>query len=273
VNEWYLKGRYYWNKRTQSGLRRALELFEQAVQEDARFPLAHAGLADAYSLLGGFGYLPAAEAYSKARIEVTTALELDPALAEAHSTLATVEYRYDWDWDGAEREFRLALDSNPGYATAHVWYAVFLVLMGRFEAGLARVDHALVLDPMSVVVQWTRGYILYYTRQFDAALEQYRRTLALDPTFARVHIDVGLVHALRGDFRTAIDELQKALALLEDNPGLLASLGYVYALAGDHDEARRILAELALRSKRRPVSAFTLAFNECPRASPWHPIH
>ena len=255
----YLQGRFYWNKRTQSGLQRSLELFEQAVQEDPRFPLAHAGLADAYAILGGFGYLPAAEAYSKARIEATKALELDPDLAEAHSTLATVNYRFDWDWSGAEREFRLALRSNPGYAPAHQWQAVFQVLMGRFEAGLASGERALELDPMSVVVQWTRGYLLYYMRRFDDALEQHRRTLALDPTFARVHIDIGLIHALRGDFQAAIEELQKALGLLEDNPGLLASLGYVYALAGDRPEAGRILEELAARSKRRPVSAFTVA--------------
>jgi serine/threonine-protein kinase len=255
----YLQGRFYLSKRTQSGLLRALELFEQALQEDALFPLAHSGLAEAYALLGGFLYLPASEAYSKARIEVTRALELDPNLAEAHATLAMVKYRYEWDWSGCEREFRLALQTNPSYAMAHSWYAVFLVLMQRFEAGLASMDAALALDPMSVVQQWTRGYILYYTRDFDAALQQHRQALAMDPTFARVHVDAGIIHALRGDYRLAIEEVQKAASLLEDNPGLLASLGYVYALAGDRDEAHRILADLAARSKRRPVSPFTVA--------------
>ena len=256
----YLQGRFYLSKRTQSGLRRALELFEQALQEDARFPLAHAGLADAYALLGGFGYLPAAEAYSKARIEVTKALDLDPNLAEAHTTLAMVKYRYEWDWSGCEREFRLALQANPSYAMAHSWYAVFLALMQRFDAALANMDAALALDPMSVVQHWTRGYILYYTRDFDAALRQHQQALVLDPMFARAHVDVGIIHALRGDFRLAIDEVQTAAGLLEDNPGLLASLGYIYALAGDHDEAHRILADLAAHSKRRPVSPFTVAF-------------
>ena len=255
----YLQGRFFWNKRTQRGLQRSVELFEQALQEDPRFPLAHAGLADAYSFLAGFGYLPAAEAYLKARLEVTTALELDPELAEAHSTLATVKYRYDWDWEGAEREFQLAIDSNPGYAPAHLWYAVFLVLTGRFEIGLARIDRAMELDPMSVAGHWTRGYLLYYGRRFDDALEQHRRALTLDPTFARAHVDVGIIHALRGDFRAGIDNLQKALGMLEDNASVLASLGYVYALAGDRAEAHRILDELVARSKRRPVSAFTVA--------------
>jgi tetratricopeptide (TPR) repeat protein len=170
-----------------------------------------------------------------------------------------VAYRFDWDWDGAERAFQQALQSNPGYAAAHLWYAVFLILMRRFDAGMARIERALALDPLSVVVHWTHGYLLYYSRRFDAALEQHARAAALEPTFARVHVDTGLIHALRGEFPAAIASVHKGISLLEDSPGLLATLGYVYALAGDHDEARRILDELAVRSKRHPVSPFTVA--------------
>jgi serine/threonine-protein kinase len=255
----YLQGRYHWNKRNRDGLFKSVELFEQSGQLDPRFALAHAGLADAYALLGGFGYLPSQEAYTKARLEAVRALALDDSLAEAHSSLATVKYRFDWDWPGAEREFRLAIQHNPGYANAHLWFAVYLTLMARFDAGLAEIQRALELDPLSLVVNWTRGYVLYYMRRFDDALDQYRHTLAIDPTFARVHIDVGIVNLLQGRFREGIAETQKAMALLEQSPALLASLGYAYALAGDRPEAEKILADLESLSKRHPVSPYTIA--------------
>jgi serine/threonine-protein kinase len=255
----YLQGRYFWNKRSRDGLMKSLEFFEQASLQDPRFALAHAGLADAYAILGGFGYLPPQEAYSKAKIEALKALSLDETLAEAHSCLATVKYRFDWDWAGADAEFKLALQHNPGYVTAHLWYGVYLVLMERFDEGLAQVDEALQRDPLSLVVNWTRGYLLYYTRRFDDALEQFARTLAIDPTFARVHIDVGLVHSLQGRFQDGVREIQKAMRLMEESPSLLASLGYAYALAGDREEALRILADLEALSKRQHLSPFTVA--------------
>jgi len=255
----YLQGRYHWNKRSRDGFFKSVELFEHASQLDPRFALARAGLSDAYAMLGGFGYLPADEAYAKAKLEAVEALALDPSLAEAHTALAQVKYRFDWDWHGAETGFELAIRNNPGYATAHHWLGVYLALMGRFDEALASIHRALELDPLSLVTQWTLGYVLYYMRRFDEALEQYHRTLAIDPTFARVHIDVGLVHLMQGRFQAGISEIQKAMVLMEDSPGLLASLGYAYAVAGDREEAARILAELEARSKRSPVSPFTIA--------------
>jgi serine/threonine-protein kinase len=255
----YLQGRFYWNKRTREGLLRSVELFERAAQEDPRFALAYSGLADAYALLGGFLLLPPAEAYSKARIEAERALALDPALAEAHCSLGLVKYRFDWDWDGAEAEFARALDANPGYATAHLWQGVFLSLMGRFDAGLDAIRRALELDPLSLVVNWTRGYCLYYARRFDESLAQYGATLAIDPTFARVHVDIGIVHSLSGRHESAVEEVRKAIGLLEQSPSLLAALGYVYASAGDRGEADRILDELRTIAKRQHVSPFTIA--------------
>ena len=255
----FLQGRYFWNKRTREGLFRSLEYYEQALQLDPRFPLAHVGLSDSYWMLGGFGYLSPKEAYTKAKMEAMQALELDPTLAEARSALATVKYRFDWDWEGADAEFRLALRYNPGYSTAHLWYGVFLVLMGRFETGLPEVEKALEMDPLSLVVHWTRGYVLYYMRRFDAALEQYRRTLSIDPTFARVHIDIGIINVLQGKFQAGIEEIRKAMSLMEQSPSLLASLGYAYAVSGDRAEAAKILAELETQSKRSYVSPFTFA--------------
>jgi TolB-like protein/Tfp pilus assembly protein PilF len=254
----YLRGRYYWNKRNREGLLRSIEQFELSLQQDPVFPLAYAGLADAHALLGGFGYLPPKEAYEKAKAEALRALELDPTVAEAHCSLATVKYRYDWDWRGAEREFRIALQHNPGYATAHHWFGTYLVLMGRFEEGLAEVERALRLDPLSLA-NWTKGYLLYYMRRYDEALEQLTNTLAIDPTFARVYVDIGLCMIQKGTPRKGIEEIQKGIDLIEPNPALLASLGYAYGMAGDRGEAREILKELTVMSKRRLVSSFSMA--------------
>jgi tetratricopeptide (TPR) repeat protein len=254
----YLRGRYYWNKRTRDGLLRSLEQYELSLQQDSAFPLAYAGLADTYALLGGSGYLPPKEAYEKAKLEALRALELDPTLAEAHCSLATVMYRFEWDWEGAEREFRLALQHNPGYVTAHHWFGVYLVLMERFEEGLAEVEKALELDPLSVV-SWTRGYVLYYMRRFEEAIEQLAGTLAIDPTFARVYVDIGLCRVQQGSFHEGIEEIRKGINILDPSPELLASLGYAYGMAGDQAEARKVLEELHELSKRRLVYFFSLA--------------
>jgi len=255
----YLQGRFYWNKRSRDGLLRSIEIFEQSAHLDPNFPLAYAGLADAYALLGGFGYLPPQEAYSKAKQEARRALELDSTLAEAHTTLAQVFYRFDWDWEGTEREFRLAIQHNPGYAIAHHWFAVFLTLMLRFDEGLAMVDRALQLDPLSHIVHWTRGYLLYYMRRYDDAMEQFAKTLAIDPTFARVHVDMGLTQIQQGRFAAGIESIRKAIDLAEPGPGQLGALAYAYGCAGDRVEAERILGELLAISKRHYVSFYTIA--------------
>lgn len=254
----YLRGRYYWNKRNREGLLRSIEQFELALQQDPAFPLAYAGLADAHAVLGGFGYLPPKEAYEKAKTVALRALELDLTVAEAHCSLALVKYRYDWDWQGAEREFRIALQHNRGYATAHHWFGIYLVLMGRFEEGLAEVELALRLDPLSLV-NWTKGYVLYYMRRFDDAIRQLTNTLAINPTFAHVYVDIGLCWIQKGSPDKGIEEIQKGIDLLEPNPALLASLGYAYGMAGDRGEAQEILKELQALSKRRVVSFFSMA--------------
>ena len=175
--QFYLKGRYYWNKRTLEGFRRAIDCFDEAQHLDPKFALSYAGLADAYAFMGGYGYIPSREAYTKSKEEAIQALELDPSLAEAHTSLATVKYRYDWNWKGAEESFRKALELNPGYITAHHWYGVFLVLTGRFQEGLAAVRKAAELDP-PIVIQWTLGYIYYYAREYDNALDACHRAMS-----------------------------------------------------------------------------------------------
>ena len=178
----YLKGRYYWNKRTEEGFHKAIEHFNQAIEKDPNYTLAHAGLADSYILLGAFGLLPPKEAYAKAREAATKALEVDDTLGEAHNALAAVKSSYDWDRPGAEREYKRAIELNPGYATAHQWYGELLSdALGRHEEGLAEINHAQQLDPLSLIINAVHGRILLGAGRDDLAIEQLRKTLEMDP--------------------------------------------------------------------------------------------
>lgn len=255
----YLKGRYFWNKRTLEGFRKAIDCFDEALHLDSNFALAHAGLADAYSFMAGYGFFPPREAYSKAKLEAIKALELDPSLAEAHTSLATVKYRYDWNWEAAEESFNRALELNPGYITAHHWYGVFLVLTGRFHDGLPKVERAAQLDPLSVVIQWTLGYIYYYARDYERALKACWRALELDPAFARVYIDIGLCYIQQSKNQEGIYEIQRGISILDPSPGLLATLAYAYGVLGEKQEAEKILQELLEQSKRQYVSPYSFA--------------
>ena len=255
----YLKGRYFWNKRTLEGFRKSIDCFDEALHLDPNFALAHAGLADAYSFMGGYGYFPSREAYTKSKLEAIKALELDPTLAEAHTSLATVQYRYDWNWSEAEQSFRKALELNPGYITAHHWYGVFQVLTGRFEEGLQKVEQAAHLDPLSVVIQWTLGYIYYYARDYEKALKACWRALELDPAFARVYIDIGLCYIQQSKNLEGIYEIQRGMSLLDPSASLLATLGYAYGILGQKEEAQKILADLVEDSKRQYISPYSFA--------------
>jgi len=255
----YLKGRYFWNKRTLDGFRKSIDCFDEAIHLDPEFALAYAGLADAYSFMGGYGYFPSREAYTKANAEAVKALELDPSLAEAHTSLATVKYRYDWNWKGAEESFRKALELNPGYITAHHWFGVFLVLRGRFKEGLAEVERAAVLDPLSVVIQWTLGYLYFYSRDYEKGLKACWRALELDPAFARVYIDIGLCYIQQSRNQEGIYEIQRGIALLDPNPSLLATLAYGYGMLGQKEEAKKILGDLLEESNRQYVSPYSFA--------------
>ncbi|HJZ13165.1 MAG TPA: tetratricopeptide repeat protein, partial [Acidobacteriota bacterium] len=188
----YLRGRFYWNKRTEEGFRKAIEHFELAILEDPEYALAYAGLSDCYGLLGGYGYIPPINGYRKAREYAAKALDLDSSLAEAHASMAVIHYRFDWNWSEAEKAFVIALQLNPGYMSAHQWYAVFLAIMQRFEEAEAEIQNALELDPLSLILNWTKGYLLFYMRRYDEAVEQLRRTLDLEPNFIRAHFDLGL---------------------------------------------------------------------------------
>ncbi len=252
--ELYLKGRYYWNKRTEEGLRRAIEYFSQATEKDPAYALAHAGLADCYIVLGEFGLLPGREAYAKARGAAAKALALDDTLAEPHNALAILKGDYDWDWPGAEREFRRAIELNPGYSTAHQWYAELLSELGRHEEALAEIKRAQQLDPLSLIINAASGKILLYAGRDDLAIEQLRKTLEIDPNFAHAHHFLGYVYVRKGAFTEAIAEFQRAISLSPNLTQYKAGLGHAYARAGKSAEARKLLSELKEESKRRYVS-------------------
>ena len=206
----YLRGRYFWNKRTPEGIRKGLDYFEQARVRDPSYALAHAGLADSYHLLALYFVLPPQEAYPKAKEAALTAVKLDDRLAEAHASLAYVIQNSEWDWSGAEGGFRRAIELNPNYATAHQWFAWHLMLRGRSEEAYAEMRRALELDPLSVAINADLGLYFYYTRQHERAEEQFLKTLEMDPGFKDLHLYLFQNYMERGMFEEAFAEAERA---------------------------------------------------------------
>ncbi|MDQ3749340.1 MAG: tetratricopeptide repeat protein, partial [Acidobacteriota bacterium] len=227
--------------------------------KDPNYALAYAGLADSYNMLSGWNALPPKEGFPKARVAATKALELDDELAEAHTALGTVKHFYDWDWQGAEREFRRAIEINPGYADAHQMYSYYLSAMGRFDEALAEMRRAQELDPLSLVKIAGIGEILYFQHQSDRAIEQYQKVLEMDPNSGFAHWAIGNVYVNRGMYQEALTEYQKAIPLSGDSPDEPAALGYAYALSGKRQEALQIVDDLKRQSKRSYISPTLIA--------------
>src|SRR5260370_4178831 len=190
----YLKGRYFWEKRTTANLNKAREYFEQAIEKDPTYALASAGLADSYVLLSVYGSLPSKEGFPKAKAAALKALQIDNALAEAYPSLGWVRYFYDWDFPGAETDFKRAIELNSNYATAHHWYGWYLAVMGRFDEGLAELKKAQELDPLSLGISTNLGRGLYFAHRYDEAIQQHRRALDMDPKSSKAHPDLGGAH-------------------------------------------------------------------------------
>jgi TolB-like protein/DNA-binding winged helix-turn-helix (wHTH) protein/Flp pilus assembly protein TadD len=256
--EAYLKGRYFWNKRTEDGLKKSIDYFQQAISGDPKFAAAYAGLADSYSILGS-DVLPARVASSKAHVAASKALELDPTIAEGHAELALVEFYYDWDWTRSEQEFRRAIELNPNYATAHQWYSYYLAAMGRFPEALEEARKAQQIDPLSLSINTTLAGRYRDLRQYAQAIELSRRTLEMDPNFVPAHIALGAAYEDQSIWLQAVSEYQKAVDLSQNSPPALASLGYVYGISGNQNQARKIIASLHEASNRHYVSAFDMA--------------
>jgi len=256
----YLKGRYFWNKRTEEGFNQGIKHFTLAVAQDPTYALAYAGLADSYIGLTFYNFGAPHETMPKAKEAALNALSIDSALAEAHTSLAHVLMNYDWNWSEAEKEFKLSMQLNPDYATAHQWYAIhYLTAMDRLEEALEEMKRALQLEPTSLVMNSFMGATLYFARRYDEAIEQCRRTIEMDPNFAVAHWHVGLAYEQKEMFDEAIAEFQWATTLSGGSPLMKASLGHAYAKAKRKDEATKILAELNDLSQQRYVSSYERA--------------
>jgi len=250
VYQLYLKGRYFWNKRTDDGVKKAAEYFHQAVDLDPKYARAYVGLADCF--IFGQPPLQLKERALKAKEMATKALELDDGLGEAYATLGLLAENADWDWAQAEMEYKRAIELNPNYATAHLWYGGELALTGQFEPALEELKIAGDLDPLSLVITKDTGDIYYVSHRYDRAIEYFRKALEMDPDFVIAHRNLGLVYAQQGDFAKSVAELQKARNL-DNTPDIVADLGYVYALSGKRKEAEQILRQLKTFSQRQIV--------------------
>ncbi len=252
----YLKGRFYWNRRTEEGMKKGLEFFQQAIEIDPAYALAYVGLADCYNILPYFSALSSMDAYPRAKSAAARALEIDATLAEAHASLAWALFTFDWDWSRAEKQFQRAFELNPNYATAHHWHAIYLASQGKAEESVAEARRALELDPLSLVLNREVGWMLYFSRRYDEAIEQYRRTLDLDPNFVSAHWHLGAAYAQKRMFEEAITEHKKGVALSGSNALAVGWLGHAYAAAAKTDEALKVLEELNELSRRRYVTPY-----------------
>jgi len=239
----YLKGRYFWNKRTAEGFKKGVEYFEHAIALDTNYALAYAGLADCYQLLNGYMSRPPRELIPKAKAALLKALQLDDSLAEAHTSLAHL-LRRDWNWSVAEKEFKRAIELNPNYATAHHWYSTYLTVMARFDEAWAEIKMAQELDPLSLAVNRSGGILFYFTRQYDQAIEQLLDTVELDPNFGYAHFVLGMVYAAKGMYDEAIKQYRKTQTLSGKGLELTAYLGHIHALSGRRGEAQKVLDQL-----------------------------
>ena len=255
----YLRGRYLWNKWTPPDLREAIEQFRAALTIDPHYALAYAGLADSYSILGNVNAMPHGEAYPAARAAAIAGLELDESLAELHVSLAYVLRFYDWDWPGAEREFRRGIELNPGYATGRRWYAQYLSGMGQHELAIAEGRRAVELDPLSLIIPSALGDVYFFARQYDLAIEFYKRSIALDPGFLPGHTDLARAYEQRGLLDEAMAEYRLAAALERSDPGMSVGLAHTLALAGRKYESREILNRLLERARHEFTSSYSIA--------------
>jgi len=255
--EAYLKGRYFWNKRTGDGLKKAIDYFNVAIETDPGYAKAYSGLADSYALLGDweYGVLSPQEAFPRAKVAATKALALDDKLGEAHTSLAFTLDLYDWDWKSAEKEYRRAIALNPGYATTHHWYAWHLIVMGRNDEGIAELRKAQSLDPLSLIISADLADALCIAHRYDESVQQSRRTLEMDPNFAVAHYQLGQAFEQKRMHDEAIGEFQRAIELSGGSTTFNSNLAYSYAVSGRREEAMKIVKELEGQSQQSSTDA------------------
>jgi TolB-like protein/DNA-binding winged helix-turn-helix (wHTH) protein/Tfp pilus assembly protein PilF len=255
----YIRGRYFWNKRTEPDLTRGLAYFKEAIEKDPGYAPAYAGEADCYIMLANWGFVAPEDAYPKAKAAARTALQLNDSLAEAHTSLGYTELLYEWNWGDAEKEFRRAIDLNPSYASAHQFYSILLMASGRRDEALAEIRRAQQLDPLSLIVNDVVGWIYYEERQYEQARQQYAKTLEMEPNYVAALLDLGTVHLRMGDSHKALEQFEQARKLSAENSLTLSSLAQAYALSGKRAAARQVLRHLEQLSTSRFVSPWDVA--------------
>jgi eukaryotic-like serine/threonine-protein kinase len=259
--QFYLKGRFHWNKRKAEDLQKAVGYFNQAIEKDPQYALAYAGLASAYAILPEYSSLPAGEFIPKAEAASKKALELDATLAEPHAVLGLIKFEYQWDWEGAEKELKRAMELDPNYPTAYHWYSNSLEEQGRLEEALAWIRRAQDLDPLSTVISSNAGEVLSFMQRHEDAIEQLNKTLELDPTFPAALVVLGDLYAQQNKYDDAIGALQRVRQILgADNPYGAGDLGYVYAKAGKRNEAIDILNHLLEFSRKGSALSVQIAY-------------
>ena len=256
--EAYLKGRYYWNKRTGESMQKAEQYFQQAIDNDPTYAAAYSGLADCNSGLTWHGFKAPAEALPKAYAAARKALEINPESAEAHASLG-LAMSHRWDWTGAEAEFRRALQLDPQYANAHHWYGDYLSIRGRHDEALAEAKRALQLDPLNLMISTWVGFRYYLARDYSRAIQQNRSSVELDPNFAAAHLLLGEDYLGAGLHNEAVNEMKKAASLAGDSPLYTAQVAVALAVAGRNGDALRIAQELEMAARKRYVSPYGLA--------------
>jgi TolB-like protein/DNA-binding winged helix-turn-helix (wHTH) protein/Flp pilus assembly protein TadD len=259
AQENYIKGRFYWNKRTEEGLRKGIGYFQQAIDTEPNFPEAYDGLADCWISLAWYGYAPSLDAYLRAKAAAIRALELNGSMAEAQTSLAFVSGNYDFDWKAAEAGYQRAISLNPNYANAHHWYADLLSAMGRHEQAIAESKRARALDPLSPIINTWLGWRYYFARQYDQAIVEYRRALDLDPNFPPAHLVFGQAYEQKGMLTEAAAEFERAVSLSGNGAIYVASLAHAYGLAGRQSEALQLIRGLEGRAAAGQVSSYDMA--------------
>jgi tetratricopeptide (TPR) repeat protein len=254
----YLRGRYYWNKRSGDGFAKAIGYFEEATRKDPQYALAYAGLADCYGIIGAtiYGTVPSAEAAPKAKAAAIRALEIDPSLAEAETSLAAARFNYDWDWNAAAAGFQRAIQLDPKYATAYQRYSLYSIAMGRFDDSLEQIKKARDLDPLSISINSSLGWRLYLARQYDRSIAQLKDTLEMDPDYEWAHLILGQAYEQEGAFDLALPELHKAVELSHNSPLMLSALAHAYAKSGNSAEAQKLVLQLREQSTHSYVSPY-----------------
>jgi Tfp pilus assembly protein PilF len=271
----FSKGRFFWNKRTEDDLKRAVEYFEEAIRLDPNYALAYSGLANSYLLLPEYGTFLPKEAYPKVKEAALKALEIDNMLAEAHVSLAQVKRRYDYDWAGAEREYRRAIELDPNYATAHHWYGYDLMSRGRFDEAIEKIRRAHELDPLSLVINRNLGQVLYRARRYDEATEALQKTLEMDPNFSFVHFYLGSIYLRNSRYEEALAEFQKEKEIAKGwRIRVEAWIGVAYLKMGQREKAVEVLDGLLEKSKQEyvpqtPVAILYFALGEDDKGFEW----